>query len=1253
MSIKHLRFPAHPRLWCVLLLLAAVAGADAQTIRSTRYTGAAGAGTIYAARTAYDPSVALTVEAWVYRTDATRCETIVSQDYFQSIWFGFCGNHLRFYRSGRLLADATMNVEAYQWTHVAASYNGSAVSFFVDGQPAGVVALSNAGAGHNLPLYIGADPRGFAFSGNIDELRIWAEARTQSQIQSGMYQQLRSGNIVGAWSNGGSTEDLNGWTPTSSNGATLAIMGILPRDLIVPRSPLSLFCDGNIDPNSEYAGAEQLVVRYRNPSQPYASDGIVFLAHDDNNLFLGFVGLRWPSISNPRCSLYLDRDHSRSNTPSEQIYVPLDGSNPSFFLWNLVGAWERCTTSTCPPAGSWQVARGGCGDDVGPGCVEFRLSRTFMGDWDEVDGLMLFHTPGATYAAPPDGNGNENTFPNVYYSDSSVPLPRARVVAHVYDGVTGDRSRPRPNHNVYFGSTDVSPLYTQPTDANGRVEFDIAVPSNENLRLEVEHCTNCREFDPFVYAGNIQPYVITPHVLFYPMCSSGSPCMYAEVDFFTLSAPDATTITTITPPSGNPRFTLRSSGAPTEIAPTHVRINGVNLHDQINLFLSREVGSDPNDWQHFPVTITNRDPGWTWIEADIPGVPINGTYHWVITDNWVRPGWQEFVISAAYPITQPPYPLVWGFGFSNVDDDASLSEFYSVFGNNGYMCIGAFGVCLCRIPDPLYLLYYPIYRQWINGSNGSCMGYSGTSLMFKHGLLDASDFDGNAFYPRGLLSRQNPANYDWDLCGPPEPTDLWGRIRVNHGTQATAEAIDIGLLQLAQGGGVHTFDTSPNARLAAIRANPNGFAVSLSPGIGEGHVIVPWKVEDIDATHSRIFVYDNNRTYPVTSTGRQDFIDIDRNANTFSYTNVDGDVWSGQSMFTFPLSLYTGSHSAPGIEEALLWIGLFIFGDADGHYTSAADGTEWGWRQDGTFVENMPGAFAVNPVSGGAPGTRMIPLIIPDGMTVPDAEINVRGPNYIFQGARDGTVLQIEAFNGTAGDRDRVHLGFEEGRTGQVLRSMRFTPQRAGLNFQPRVGLNLGLQERAVFKVAGMQLPANGPAEFKALFARRGIEIKNMSNAATRYTLIAETVDGESETTGTAMFGPFDIPAGATHTAVINDWPQASQVRSELDLNGDGTPEEVDVVNGYRCGASPEEPMEDANLNGIPDLCELRRGDMNCDGAADNADIDAFVLALTAPQVYESTYPNCDIRAGDMNQDGSVDNADIDGFVQCLLGGGC
>ncbi|MBL8881002.1 MAG: hypothetical protein JNG88_17950 [Phycisphaerales bacterium] len=63
--------------------------------------------------------------------------------------------------------------------------------------------------------------------------------------------------------------------------------------------------------------------------------------------------------------------------------------------------------------------------------------------------------------------------------------------------------------------------------------------------------------------------------------------------------------------------------------------------------------------------------------------------------------------------------------------------------------------------------------------------------------------------------------------------------------------------------------------------------------------------------------------------------------------------------------------------------------------------------------------------------------------------------------------------------------------------------------------------------------------------------------------------------------------------------------------------------------------------------------DMNCDGAVNNFDIDAFVLALTDPAAYDAQFPDCDAAAGDVNGDGLLNNFDIDPFVVCLTNGQC
>jgi hypothetical protein len=63
-----------------------------------------------------------------------------------------------------------------------------------------------------------------------------------------------------------------------------------------------------------------------------------------------------------------------------------------------------------------------------------------------------------------------------------------------------------------------------------------------------------------------------------------------------------------------------------------------------------------------------------------------------------------------------------------------------------------------------------------------------------------------------------------------------------------------------------------------------------------------------------------------------------------------------------------------------------------------------------------------------------------------------------------------------------------------------------------------------------------------------------------------------------------------------------------------------------------------------------RKGDLNCDGVVDFADINPFVLAVSDPAGYAQQYPFCDRMNGDVNNDGVVDFTDINGFVSLLSG---
>ena len=90
-----------------------------------------------------------------------------------------------------LISNSIVNLN--QWHHVAATYDGSYMRIYIDGELENSVAISGAIQGFDSDLHIGnwttcADTRGF--QGTIDEARIWNVARTQEQLRETMYQEL-------------------------------------------------------------------------------------------------------------------------------------------------------------------------------------------------------------------------------------------------------------------------------------------------------------------------------------------------------------------------------------------------------------------------------------------------------------------------------------------------------------------------------------------------------------------------------------------------------------------------------------------------------------------------------------------------------------------------------------------------------------------------------------------------------------------------------------------------------------------------------------------------------------------------------------------------------------------------------------------------------------------------------------------------------------------------------------------------------
>ncbi|MGE0481794.1 MAG: YncE family protein [Phycisphaerae bacterium] len=102
--------------------------------------------------------------------------------------------------------------------------------------------------------------------------------------------------------------------------------------------------------------------------------------------------------------------------------------------------------------------------------------------------------------------------------------------------------------------------------------------------------------------------------------------------------------------------------------------------------------------------------------------------------------------------------------------------------------------------------------------------------------------------------------------------------------------------------------------------------------------------------------------------------------------------------------------------------------------------------------------------------------------------------------------------------------------------------------------------------------------------------------------------------------------------------PIGTQRRIGIDRDVDGFLD----FDEHDAGSDPADPASTPNTVRVA-------GDLNCDGVVDNFDIDAFVLALTQPAVYDTLLPDCTRNNANINGDAFVDNFDIDPFVALLV----
>ncbi len=809
-----------------------VNGGGTPPIRSTFYSGTATSGVRFEHQNAFEPAgLPLTLEAWVYReTNGDDIQTIVSRSYRRGYWFGFAGAKLRFYRrgifAGNFFADARDAVPTEQWTHVAVTYDGAMTRFFIDGRPASEAVPLGPVVG--LPfaesLYVGQDPEGFRLKGYLDELRIWGVARTEAELSAGLFTEIRdAAGLQAVFPQGGAFESRSGAVGTRSPGATEAIWGILPRDLVVPQAATAVTLDGQLNLATEYAGAEEMVIRYRDGANGIR-DGHAYLVHrqvaGDTNLYVGVQRLRFPRLLQPIASsqvaLFVDSNLSGGATPQFgdlQLLSPLDGGVPSSRLgtgstWGRLGAPGRGV--------AWDVKTAFCDGDVHPRCHEFRLSAPYLNGFQSCVGFALGQLDtdiaGGDDLVPGSLPDQPSTWARLRFGGPVAALPTGTFSGRVLDGefptgrgVSGLQVRVLNTGN---GENIGSPLTT---DGNGDFAFTGAVPSGVLLALQLDVPAGWRGRSVHVLpgSGTGPSFESASHLyLRFPPCDGAGSCAYRPIQFIVQRPAGPIRTTGFTPATGISKVKLRT--APERFSPaTRVIIQGENLHPDIRVWLydcptfglppetvpdlgaylaGQPACREGNEYRELTVVSVASDGRSA--ELEMPELPVTNLgrdlffleklWRLFLHDGWERPGyraWQE--LPGRLVELPPPFPWVHGFSFMN-EGDVPAREAAGTVGLPGYDNLefeALFGKelhwgCACDVPDPLYaLVYEPIYNGVMDvaAGIGACSGFNATAQALALGRLDplryepgvrfGAGFGGLGSLADGLLHPPKPARY--------------------------------------------------------------------------------------------------------------------------------------------------------------------------------------------------------------------------------------------------------------------------------------------------------------------------------------------------------------------------------------------------------------------------------------------------------------------------------------------------------------
>ena len=1196
------------------LALLSSSNAAPPVVRSTYFDGVVAHAVRYSAQGEFTLNAApMTIEAWVYRIDATRCEAIVSHGFQDSYWFGFCPR-LRFYRSGGFFADADVDVPARQWTHVAASYDGNRVRFYIDGVLSGDKLLAHGTAKVFNTLTLGADftllalnANRYVFRGYLDEVRLWNVARTAVEIQSNRFLEPRNlPELMVAFGDAGSETTLLDASPSVDIAAwRTSGFGVLPTRLVVPRAAFPITLDGTIQLDTEYAGAEQMVVRYQDGKT--IADSVVYLVYTGSTnfptLYIGAPTLRYPltSVGESGVTAYVHNSGSLESSRSEldfAVTVPFSGNASATHY--LAGGFNLPIASNI---NQWREARALCQFEFHPACIEIALGPTLLANGGTH--RLLFQNYGVTAlsdvrSTPGNGQaGNPSTWAQLTFGDN-VDVASRTVQLYLETPFYNSWNTNRRDYDQHL-VRDVQIFSGESSLAGVRMDSYIGVThqwlsagvrADRNVTYKVLLHPGDEIHNIYWNPRNGTRMIRTnaPGEYVFSLCDGTNGCTLGVLTLQMEPTLGPISLTSISPNKPVPLVTLRETPHKTRGGGT-MRIFGTNLHSQLEVYAancpSNQVLACVGTGEAFPLTIVDRDGGKLWVDVQIPEVARRwwnaSTRIWLRDRFRVRdfPGTEWNTPDGAgglVTFTPPPWPELYGFEFINTGAGTSPEEFEAVYGDSVFTFIP---LPPFKVRDP----YYYSFWWWVflgladASDSGSCHGFAGASQLYYRGLIPLAKYDDalsggptGAYFPSGFYGlpvgdHRNPYGpirwSGFDLFKAFEPRNLWAQIRVYMMAQFSEEALGNTISQARL---ESALGSDPVEQLGYLGSGTSGHVLCFNPGgIGKGHCVTPYGIlsnKGFDPTSSVVIdkpgfstikVYDNN--WPE----RESFMEIAPRSSGGRYTFRlgSGTVWSSHSLTRTPISIFTGARHAPGasfIHDPDLLYRLATAQGVRADYSSDTGG-RLGFDEAGKFHDEYPGARAVAPVTGFDTNRESSDFFafLPATNAPTTVRLRTYGARYAFHAGQDQIALQLIASNAIPGAVDRVDFLKKSG----ALSGFRFRNPLAHTGLTPMLSQTLAGRTRMIFRLDGLKLPPNADFDLVSLPEEQGFRLVNRTGGPLSFALKFDGLKADAGTTQDALFESISLPAGAAGAFTLGDIETSGFLNVEIDLDNDGVVDQV------------------------------------------------------------------------------------------------